>query len=277
MQASTRTFILLIMIPLISFCFPTKGVRADIITLRADTWCPYNCSPSSDHPGYFIEVAKAIFEPAGHKIDYQTMPWKRVIKKVEAGNFNGAIGTNIFETPNLIYHKEELGEVRHVFYVRKNSTWKYTGIESLKKVRLGVILDYVYDAQTINPYIESFKNNPAQVQIVSGDDALEKNIHKINLNRIDVILEASAVFEYVVGKLRIPISNYSEAGAIYAPNSNNKKLIPIYIGFSPKNPKSKEYAALLDDGIKRLRSSGELNKILARYHLKDWRPTEKQY
>ncbi len=275
MQALLRAMPLQTIVIALLFCFPMTSVHADVITLRADTWCPYNCNPNSDRPGYFIEVAKAVFEPAGHKVDYQTMPWKRVIQKVEAGNFTGAVGTNSLETPRLIYHEEELGEVRHVFYIKKNKSWRYTGVESLKKVRLGVILDYVYDNSTVNPYIESHKDNPSLVQIVSGDDALEKNIHKMNLNRIDVVLEAATVFEYVTHQLGIPLSNYTEAGAIYAPKSNNKKLIPIYIGFSPKNPKSKAYAALLDDGIRRLRASGELAKILARYHLKDWKSKEK--
>jgi polar amino acid transport system substrate-binding protein len=43
------------------------------------------------------------------------------------------------------------------------------------------------------------------------------------------------------------------------------------MAFSPKNPKSKEYAKLLSAGIEQMRLSGELSKILAKYQLTDWR------
>ncbi len=97
----------------------------------------------------------------------------------------------------------------------------------------------MYDYVAVNPYIEANKTNPQLIQSVSGEDALERNIHKLQLNRIDVILETATVFEYINGKLGIPMSNYDEAGGIYKVNSNNTKLIPIFIGLSPKNPKSK--------------------------------------
>jgi len=45
----------------------------------------------------------------------------------------------------------------------------------------------------------------------------------------------------------------------------------LYIAFSPKNPKSKEYAKLITDGIEQMRLSGELSQILAKYKLTDWR------
>lgn len=32
------------------------------VVLGADEWCPYNCTPGSNQPGYVVELAKAIFE-----------------------------------------------------------------------------------------------------------------------------------------------------------------------------------------------------------------------
>jgi len=45
----------------------------------------------------------------------------------------------------------------------------------------------------------------------------------------------------------------------------------VYITFTPRNPGSREYARLIREGIKLMRTTGELNRILARHHLKDWR------
>lgn len=49
------------------------AVQADVVTLRADQWCPYNCVPGSDRPGYMIEIAREVFGRAGHQIDYQAL------------------------------------------------------------------------------------------------------------------------------------------------------------------------------------------------------------
>ncbi|MEQ1790535.1 MAG: hypothetical protein ABL857_08835, partial [Rickettsiales bacterium] len=35
------------------------------INIVADEWCPFNCDPESDKPGYVIELAKEIFKPYG--------------------------------------------------------------------------------------------------------------------------------------------------------------------------------------------------------------------
>ncbi len=64
------------------------------------------------------------------------------------------------------------------------------------------------------------------------------------------------------------MKNYIEdavesAGQVGAPE-------PVFIAFSPANPRAKEYARILDEGMKKLRSSGRLEKILGKYGIKDW-------
>jgi len=44
----------------------------------------------------------------------------------------------------------------------------------------------------------------------------------------------------------------------------------VYIAFSPAISSSKKYAAILDEGIKRLRKEGRLAEILGKYNLEDW-------
>ena len=56
------------------------GAAADTISIRGDMWCPVNCDPKAERPGYMIEIAREVFEPKGHKIDYQ---------KRGVGNSNG--------------------------------------------------------------------------------------------------------------------------------------------------------------------------------------------
>ena len=46
---------------------------------------------------------------------------------------------------------------------------------------------------------------------------------------------------------------------------------PIYIAFAPDAPNSEKYAAILTEGMKQLRASGELDTVLGRYGLVDWK------
>jgi polar amino acid transport system substrate-binding protein len=68
-----------ILIAALSLSMLCSLAKADTISIRADLWCPFNCDPSGAKPGYMIEIAKAVFEPLGHKIDYQTLNWARAI------------------------------------------------------------------------------------------------------------------------------------------------------------------------------------------------------
>ena len=45
-------------------------------------------------------------------------------------------------------------------------------------------------------------------------------------------------------------------------------ITPLYIAFSPNNPKSGEYAKALSEGMTRLRKSGKTEAIMQQYGLK---------
>ncbi len=47
-------------------------------------------------------------------------------------------------------------------------------------------------------------------------------------------------------------------------------ILKNYIGFSPKHPNAKTLINMYDQGIKKLRESGQLNQILSRYGVEDW-------
>jgi len=45
-------------IALLLSLFLISPAIADTITIRADVWCPYNCEPDSEKPGYMIEIVQ---------------------------------------------------------------------------------------------------------------------------------------------------------------------------------------------------------------------------
>ena len=229
------------------------------ITLRANEWCPFNCEPYSEKPGFLIEIAKYVFEKEGKQIDYQTMNWDRTIKGVREGKFAGAVGAAKKDRRGLVYPKTKQGLSQACFFVKKDSEWKFTGMNSLNSIQVGVIDGYAY-WEEINHYIaDNLKSG--KIQVAYGDAPLKRNTQKLLKDRVGAVLAFRNVMKLLLkdsgqGEL------IKEAGC--GPEQD------IYIAFSPELTEAKEYAKLLSDGMAELRSTGRLKTILESYGLEDW-------
>jgi polar amino acid transport system substrate-binding protein len=233
---------------------------ADTITVRADSWCPFNCAPNSNKPGYMIEILQQTLGKKGHTIDYQEMNWARAITSSRAGKFNAVVGARKTEVPDFIFPELPIGVDKSCFYVLPKTIWKYTGVESLDAVKVGVIRDYTYDNGEFDKYIKTHQNNSQRVEIMTGDDPLARNISKLVSGRITTFVETEPVVQHL-------LSNYQKSTKIM--KAGCFPGAPLNVAFSPVHPQSKEYAQIVSDGVIELRKSGALKKILAKYGLKD--------
>ena len=241
-------------------CMSPCLVGAEVISIRADVWCPYNCAPGSDKPGYMIEIAQSILGPKGHTIDYQNMPWTRAIKQTREGKYSAIVGAYIEDAPDFVF-AENLGSSTMTFYGQKGNTWRFKDIESLKAVKIGVVKDYAYTAE-IDKYIAD--NSKTQlVQVAFGEDALETNIKKLFKNRIDVFIANEMVISYHIKQSGRAMSLFENCGVLSTDN--------VHIAFSPKIDASKSYVDLINKGVQDMRASGELKKILDKYGIADWK------
>jgi polar amino acid transport system substrate-binding protein len=237
-------------------------VYADTITLVADEWCPYNCAPESDAPGYMIEIARRVFEPKGHTLDYQILPWARAVQDSRAGKYTAIVGAYKGDAPDFIFPANELGQINQSFFVTTESSWNYTGIESLANIAIGVIKDYAYGDE-LDAYIGEHGSDPHKVQVVAGIEALTTNIQKLLKGRIVAVLENENVLLYKVSQMGVQ-DKIRSAGIAVPPEK-------AYIAFSPAIPQAQEYATILSEGVAQLRQTGELSKILEKYGLQDWK------
>ena len=247
------TYVIIILL----FC--RSIVKADDLTIVADEWYPYNGKEVADDVGYGVEIVKNIFEKAGHTILYKVVPWNRAIMESREGKYNGIIGAFKYDAPDFIFPEEELGISETSFFVKKGTTWKYTGLESLLSVQIGIVKDYSY-GEVLDSF---FKANSQIVQYVYGEDPLLLNINKLLNGRFDVLIEDTNVLLQKVKKLGIS-DQIIKAG-------NLKEGDKVYVAFSPAITKSGEYAETFTKGIKILKNSGYLEKILTKYGLKYWK------
>lgn len=247
---------------LIIILFFAMPARADTITLAADIWCPYNCAADDKNQGYVLEIARAVFEKAGHKVDYKILDWTQSVARARAGAFSGIIGASFNDAPDFIFPEQPAGTQNDSLLTRSDDPFTYTTIESLQGHVLGTIDGYAYDA-VFNTYIEKYKDDKTRISMAKGDDALATNIKALVTGKLDVVLEDKNVLSYQAKKLAVETKTKIQ-------ELKGKKR-SIYIAFSPQDPtKAKAYAKIFDEGIMALRASGKLKEILAKYGLADW-------
>lgn len=230
----------------------------DVISLRADNWCPFNCPPNDAHPGYMIEIAKEAFAVKGHTIDYKILNWTRAVEEARKGVHSGVVGANKSDVPDFIFPNLSLGTQKNCFFTKKDNQWTFKGVDSLASVKVAVIAAYTY-SDKINKYIA---DHPNATESVSGDDALEQNINKVLNGRLAALVEESSVINNHLMKS-------GKVGALREAGCDNS--VDLYIAFSPKNKKSNEYAKILGEHLEVIRKNGHLKDILAPYGLSDWK------
>ncbi len=252
-----RPFLLAILLSLAS---AVPCAARPVLTLRSDLWCPYNCAPDSDHPGYAIEIVRAVFGAAGYDVDYQLLNWTRSLQEVRQGHADAVIGAYATDVPGFIIPVEPIGRSSAGFAVRKQSGFRYAGPQSLDGQVIGIVATYEFGGK-LGDYLHSLSGDKSRLQYMSGDGALAKNLLKLIAGHLDVVLDDSVVLEREVAELQLENS---------LSVSQDSERVPLYIAFSPANKLSPRYADILSSGIAQLRQSGRMSAILARYGLRDW-------
>lgn len=236
------------------------STQADTIRIRADEWYPMNGDPLSEAPGYMIDLAKAIFEPHGHQINYQVMPWKRAVVETRAGNSDCVVGAIKNEAPDFLYPDNHWGVDQAAIYVFANENWRYDGqLSSLIPRKTGVILGYFY-GEILDQY---FKDHSGDAfEFVSADQPLKQNIRKLLSGRLNGIIETIPVMD-----AQLTLLNLADK-IVFAGAVGERSL--LYIGCSPNNRNSSKYIKLIDQAMPEIRRSGKLQEILNPYGLSLW-------
>ena len=139
------------------------------------------------------------------------------------------------DAEGFVFPETEQGIVVNEYFTRKDFGWKYTGVDSLKNVKVGIIKGYEYE-DLLDAYFAENINTKA-VYAASGENSLEDLIEKLLNGDIDIVIEDRQVFGYFfisTGLIEM-LENCETAGPTGEPDQ-------LYIAFSPAHPKSNLYA-----------------------------------
>jgi polar amino acid transport system substrate-binding protein len=248
-------FFLLFLIP----SFFSLELRADIINIASDPWFPYT-GKNSDESGYVIELVTEIFKEAGHTVKYSALPWSRAIDLTRRGKLNAIACCYKEEARDFIFPKEEVGDSINRFYSLR--PFKYSGVSSLKGLRIGVVKDYFY-GEVVDKFLENNKLKIEQAKL----EPVKANFKMLNRSRLDLVIANEYVAKSVIKRLNL--------NNIYASKKSLESSKKLWLCFSPNSPDSNKYSKIYSKGIEKFRSNGKLKRILMKYGLQDWKSSFK--
>jgi polar amino acid transport system substrate-binding protein len=239
----------------------TSTAASQTLTIAADEWYPMNGTPGANKPGYMIELANAIFSRHNITVQYSLLPWERAVEQTREGLYSCVVGAYHSDTPDFIFPKQHWGLDNPKFFIKKEDNWRYTGdVNSLTDRKVGLITGYSY-TEAFDDYAK--KQDTIHIQFTRGNNALETNIKKLRIGRIDTLVESAHVMNAKLKNLGIP-GALKEAGNISAP-------VKMYMACTPKHQSSQLFVDIIDNEMKNLETSGELKTILKRYGLTPWK------
>lgn len=240
---------------------------ADEIKIRADPWLPYSGGSEMNPGGYMVEMAEAIAKANGHTIEYRTMPWANALDVVRAGSADCVVGAYLTDAEGFEFPKSGWGKSGNVFWGMSETQWRYDGIASLDKVKVGVIEEYSYGDE-MDAYLKQYSGDTNRIEVVPAvGRGIVRLIARLIGKRIDTFVEDTNVLAYAVDQAKMEPGRIVSLGVVSEPED-------VYIACTPADPRGRAYAEMFDEGTAKLRSSGKLAEILGHYNLKDWMQTE---
>lgn len=234
-----------------------SAAQADTLRLVSpDYWCPFSCAQDSPQQGFTVDIVRRIFEPQGYRLEYQNENYARALMNVRAGRADATTSTLKEEAPDFIFPKQPISRNRYCVYVRADSPWAYTKPSDFGQMRVGVIAGYDYGKA-----IGNWLAQPGhRAEMHSGDKVVPRLIDKVRRGWLDALIEDESLVAWLQAKDKeVPLRNAGCEAATYG-----------YLGLSPAIPHAQAIADQFDQGMSKLRSSGELDKIMRRYGLRGW-------
>jgi polar amino acid transport system substrate-binding protein len=220
---------------------------AHALTLAVeDAWEPY---ANPDGTGMSTDIVRAAFKSVGIEATFETIPYARLLQEVQAGKYVG--GFNVAREPSredaFLWGREMLFLARAHYYHCRPRLLEASGATELQNgEKVGVILGYEYG--------ELFhKNN--RISKVWGKRH-DQILRMLQAGRVDMVI----LFEKTANLFLNELKLQEEVFAAF-PSEPSR----IYVAFSRQHPEAGHYLDKLDEGLARIKASGEYQAILEKY------------
>jgi len=230
------------------------------VRLVADDWCPQHCESGHSEKGYVVDIVSRALALEGVPFTVQYVPWARAMNMVTRGEADGLLTPTVPGFPQYLYHDKAVGFQQYCFYVDSASDWKYNRFADLNGKRLAYLKDSGFGP--LEDYLKANQASIATTELTGDKDFAKRLFAFLGMKRADAVIVTTDVFAY--GQSQGDIAKgFKRAGCLA-----QEKMA---VGLSPANTeRSRAIGQALDQGIGKLRSSGALKKLLARYGMQVW-------
>jgi polar amino acid transport system substrate-binding protein len=247
------------------------SAAAEELRLVIGDWCPYECTDPEPGAlrGFVTDIAVAVLSESGVQPVLVQASFARGIRLVMQNQAQVLVGVEQADAPALIYPKQEQGLAQNAFFVRAGNPWRYEDLHSVTLLKsIGILRDVDY--AEINAVLAKHPDKFDALPPIADERRFNarRNLERLIAGRVDAIIQHEAVVEFELHKLG-KRDAVIEAGRL-------QDAAPTYVAFSPLLPGAQAYAELMSRGTEKLRASGQLAEILAKYGLKDWRASQRR-
>ncbi|EJM22726.1 periplasmic component of amino acid ABC-type transporter/signal transduction system [Pseudomonas sp. GM21] len=220
-----------------SFAQAADVVPPSVIHLASEEWGDYT---AADGQGLGWDVLRAIFEPAGVKLDLRTEPYTRAVGLAQRGEVDACVGSYRDEASDVLYPRWNY-DTDHIYALGLASNPAPTP-ETLGNYRLAWVRGYEY--QKYLPNVQRYN------EVVRRTGILSMLTH----NRADFYIDALAEIDFVVKRAKDP-SQFRRT---------HIAELPLYLCFA-NTPDARALMALYDQRLDLLVKSGALKPIFERW------------
>ncbi|MES2295405.1 MAG: transporter substrate-binding domain-containing protein [Pseudomonadota bacterium] len=237
---------------ILSLCLACVPARAErVVRLTSGEWAPYM---SQQLPGYGVasRIVSAAFALRGIKVEYGFFPWPRSLALAKTAEWNGSlIWVRTAERTRDFDFSDPVVDLSSVFFHLKTLRFKWTTLDDLAAYRIGVTNGYSYGPG----FADAVKAGKLRVEVVPSD---ELNFRKLLKGRIDLFLDNRLAGQALLAKIFTP-----EEAARIVVGSDYVGTRPLGLMLNRRLAQNKELMNEFNAGLKRLRESGELDRILS--------------
>ncbi len=238
-------------IPLIALALAlfSKPLLAEDVTLASLDWPPYSGEKLADK-GFISEIVTKAFESSGMKATILILPWERAVRDAENGTVDAYMPEYFSEELKAKFMLSESMPGGPLGFMKpKGSEISYKSLQDLKGKSVGVVSGYVNT--------DEFDKADYITKEESPDDA--SNLTNLAKARIDLAIVDFVVADYLLNN---DIKEHSSKIEQIQPPLEFK---PLYIAFSKKSKNVEAKVKAFNEGLKKIKEDGTLDKILEKH------------
>jgi len=234
---------------LILAVFTQSLMAMDLSVVHTSNWPPYAAAELPGQ-GLAVELVTTALQRAGYTVKLRVDSLDRILEGSKLGVYD------VFATPwysddrnRYLDFSDSYLDSTIRFIKRKDTDFKYTGLASLKGMRVGVVQGYAYDPGFDQAHDFS---KPSERNLI-------QNLLKLTQRRIQLTLDDELVLEYEINRF-MPRA-MKDLEFVQRPLA----VRGIHIGVSRKNPEHANIVAAFNKAIRAMIKDGSYSKIMEKH------------